>query len=94
MKERKSAMFESKHILHIAFMLCIVFSSCTSPTSPVIEVRPKEAMIDEPVSVRILKCPKNEPVILIATMFDDDSVKWVSVNTFIRQLEAIGVRPT
>ena len=78
-------MFESKHILYIAFMLCIVFPSCTSPTPPVIEVSPNEAMIDEPVSVRILKCPKNEPVKIQATMFDDDNVKWVSVNTFIPQ---------
>lgn len=75
-------MFKLKHILFIALILCSIFLSCSSRTSPVIEVSPKEAMIDEPVSIRILKCPKDEPVKLLSTMFDDDSVKWVSVNTF------------
>ena len=82
MTERKSAMFNSINILHIAFILCLINLSCTSRTSPVIEVSLQETMIDEPVSVRVLKCPENKPVKLLATMFDDDSVKWVSVNIF------------
>ena len=76
-------MFKSKYILHITCILCIILSSCTSRISPVIEVSPKTSMIDEPVSIRILKCPKNESVKIRATMFDDDSVKWVSANTFM-----------
>ena len=64
-------------------ILCVTLVSCTSQTSPVIEVSPKESMFDQSVSIRILNCPENEPVKLRSTMFDDDSIKWVSVNTFM-----------
>lgn len=64
-------------------ILCVTFVSCTSRVFPVIEVSPKESMFDQSVSIRILNCPGNEPVKLRSTMFDDDSVKWVSINTFM-----------
>lgn len=80
-------MLKSKCVFSVTpifcIILCIIFLSCTSRVSPVIEVSPKESMIDEPVSIRILNCPENEPVKLRATISDDDSVKWVSVNTFL-----------
>ena len=63
--------------------LCVTIVSCTSRVSPVIEVIPEKPMFDQPVSIRILNCPDNEPVKIRSTMFDDDSIKWVSVNTFI-----------
>ena len=59
------------------------FLSCTSNASPVMEVSPKEAMIDEPVSIRILKCPNHELIKLVSTAIDDDGVKWKSINTFM-----------
>ena len=64
-------------------VLCVIIISCTSRVSPVIEVIPEKSMYDQPVSIRILNCPDNEPVKIRSTMFDDDSIKWVSVNTFI-----------
>ena len=76
-------MFKLKYILYITFILCIIFISCTSRTSLKIEVSPQESMFDQSVSIRILNCPANEKVKLRATMFDDDSVKWVSINTFM-----------
>ena len=80
-------MLKSKYVFSVTpifyIILCIVFESCTSRVSPVIEVRPKESMFDQSVSIRILNCPDNKPVKLRSTMFDDDSVKWVSVNTFM-----------
>lgn len=76
-------MFKSKNILYLTFILFINFLSCSSHASLIIEVSPQETMFDEPVSIRILNCPENKPVKLRSTMFDDDSVEWVSVNTFM-----------
>ena len=64
-------------------VLCVIIISCTSRVSPVIEVIPEKPMFDQPVSIRILNCPENEPVKIRSTMFDDDSIQWVSVNTFM-----------
>jgi dienelactone hydrolase len=48
-----------------------------------LEVDPKEALIDEPVLVRILNCPADQQVMLRAKVMDDDSVMWISENLFI-----------
>jgi len=72
----------SKHFLYGLILFCIFCLSCKNNKIPIIEVIPKEAMVDEPVSVRILNCPKDNPVILHAMTMDDDSVEWMSENTF------------
>ena len=84
-------MFKSKNILYLTFILFINFLSCSSRASLIIEVSPQETMFDEPVSIRILNCPDNKPVKLRSTMFDDDSVEWVSVNTFMPENGVIDI---
>jgi dienelactone hydrolase len=80
-------MLKSQHIFQVTYLLCIILCiiivSCSSRVSPVIEVIPEESVFDQPVSIRILNCPENEPVKIRSTMFDDDSIQWVSVNTFM-----------
>lgn len=76
-------MFKTKNILYITLVLCVICLSCASRTSPMIEAIPTEAMIDEPVAIRIVKCPANEPIELRATTVDDDSVTWVAMNTYV-----------
>ena len=75
-------MVQYKHIAHIALFLCMAILSCSTSKSPVIELNPKEAVIDEAVNVRIINCPDETQIKLRASMFDDDSVKWVSENIY------------
>jgi dienelactone hydrolase len=76
-------MFQSNHFTPIGLLfISIVFQSCSSSKSPVIEINLREAMIDEAVHVLVINCSDEEQIMLRASMIDDDSVKWVSDNYF------------
>lgn len=47
-----------------------------------LHVNPVDAMVYEPVQVRITGVPDEQTVIVRAEMFDSDSVRWESVNRF------------
>jgi len=74
--------FKLEHLVCIA-IVCTLILSCSSNNTILLEVDPKEALIDEPVLVRILNCPADQQVMLRARVMDDDSVMWISENLFI-----------
>jgi dienelactone hydrolase len=80
--EWERLMLKLSHFVCIT-TICTFLLSCGLNRTTSIEVNPEKALIDEPISVRILSCPDDQPVMLRATVVDDDSVEWVSENIFM-----------
>ena len=74
-------MLRSKYFVYFVIVSALLLS-CSTNKFITLEVNPKEALIDEPVSIRVLNCPDDQQLMLRATVIDDDSVKWISENAF------------
>lgn len=50
--------------------------------APRLEITPEQALMDEPVRIRVLECPPQQRVTLTAQMTDDGGRRWTSRATF------------